>query len=133
MKSPTSLPVGLSIGVRVIRPTSGIRFAIRCESQTSASGPSTRYLPKLWISLMPTASRTARHSAATGAKAFERRKVGCSNAASPSGANQLTCSRPYPAPKTAFCAAHTPYAGVVTSPRAAGSSSFGYETANRRW
>ena len=94
VKSPTSRPLGLSIGVSTIRPTSGIRFAIRCESQTSASGPSTRYFPKLWISLMPTASRTARHSAATGAKAFERRKLGSSNAGSPSGANQLTCSSP---------------------------------------
>ena len=35
---------------------------------------------------MPTASRTARHSAATGSKAFERRKLGCSNAGAPSGA-----------------------------------------------
>ena len=77
-----------------MRPSRGIRFAIRRDSHASASGPSTRYLPKLWISLMPTASRTARHSSPTGAKAFERRKLGSSKAGSPAGANQLTCSSP---------------------------------------
>ncbi len=86
MKSPISLPPALSIGVRLMRPSRGMRFAMIRFSQLSASGPSTSYLPKLWISLMPTALRTARHSSPTGPKALERRNEGVSASASPSGA-----------------------------------------------
>ena len=69
VKPPMSRPFGLNIGVSAMRSSAGTRFAIRRESRASASSPSTRYLPKLWISLMPAASRTARLSPATGAKA----------------------------------------------------------------
>ena len=86
LKSPINLPLGLSMGVSTMRPTGGTRPAMMRDSQPAASGPLTAYLPKLWISLMPTAPRTAAHSTATEAKAFERRKVGTSKAGSPGGA-----------------------------------------------
>ncbi len=86
MKSPISLPLGLSIGDSVIRPWRGMRLAITWFSQASALGPVTSYLPKLCTSLMPTAVRTASHSAFTASQALERRKVGVSYSGSPSGA-----------------------------------------------
>ncbi len=86
VKSPSSLPLWLSIGVRAMRPVLGMHPAMIRSSQSRAPWPLTRYLPKLWISLMPTASRTARHSSPVGLNALERRKLGVSCRGSPSGA-----------------------------------------------
>ena len=56
---------------------------------------------KLEISLIPTLSRTAQHSAEIYGKAFDLLNVTSSTARSPFGANQRGCSKPYDAPKTA--------------------------------
>ena len=65
-------------------------------------------------------------------EALERRKVGVSRGSAPSGANQSGLSSPKPAPQTAFLALNRSWTGVMRSGRAAGSSSFGNETRNRR-
>ncbi len=78
VKSPISRPLGDSIGVSDRRPTCGTRPAMMRSSQARAPAPLTRYLPKLWTSLMPTFSRTAFTSRAVASKAFERRKEGVS-------------------------------------------------------
>jgi|GEM_PF-6355707 len=71
------------MGLKVIRPGCGSRPAIMVFNQSRAPVPLTLYLPKLCISVIPTAVRTVRHSLATALKAFERRKLGVSNNGSP--------------------------------------------------
>ena len=86
VRSPISLPLGASIGVRRTRPAAGSRDAISRSSAASAPGPEISYLLNELASRTPAELRAARHSAPTGANAFERRRLGISSAGSRCGA-----------------------------------------------
>ena len=120
------------MGVRMSRPSLGMVLVIMPSNHASAPPPRMRYFAKLAISVTPTASRTARHSAPIGPKSLLRWKDTTSSAFSPGGANQSGVSMPQLSPITAPCARIASYSGVVCCGRAAGSSSLGKRMRKRR-
>ena len=99
VKSPMTLPSSLSIGASTMRPSRGMRLASIRSSHPRAPGPVTRYFANPEVSVRPTRSRTARHSAPTCSKSTERRQENTSS--TPGGANQRGVSSPHAAPNCA--------------------------------
>ena len=131
VKSPIRAPRGLSMGVSTILPSAGRRLASSRPSHGPAPGPVISYLAKPEVSVMPTPSRTARHSSPTGPCALERRKVRVSTGSAPGGAYHSACSSPNAAPNTAPFAFRRSWIGVRRRGRPAGRSSLGKGTRKR--
>ena len=130
VKSPISLPFGLSIGANTMRPVLGILLVSMVDNHCSAPGPVTSYLANPEMSEMPTPWRTAWHSCFTWAKSVDRWNENAS--ATPGGANHNGVSTPQLSPMMAPICNHCWCIGTVRSGRAAVNSSLGNRTRKRR-
>ena len=92
-------PSSLSIGASTMRPSRGTREDRIRSSHSGAPDPVTRYFANPEVSLRPTPSRTARHSAPTCSKSTERCQENTSSR--PGGAYQSGTSSPHAAPNWA--------------------------------
>ena len=130
VKSPISLPLGLSIGASTKRPVLGILLVSIFDNQRSAPEPVISYLAKPDMSDIPTPWRTAWHSCFTWAKSVDLWNENAS--LTPGGANHNGVSTPQLSPMTAPICNHCWCIGTVRNGRAAVSSSLGKRTRKRR-